>query len=88
MTRRHTFAALAFLAIAAPFAAHADAPAGDINEIFAVDQRLPVTAPREDLSGYNPNVDQLLALKPAPATVTREQVRKELAAMPLERIGA
>jgi hypothetical protein len=88
MTRRHTFAALAFFAVAAPFSAHADAPSGDINEIFAVDQRLPVTAPREDLSGYNPNVDQLLALKPGPATVTREQVRNELAAMPLERIGA
>jgi hypothetical protein len=89
MTIRPLIAALAFVSLAAPLAARADAPAGDINTVFAVDQNAKVTFPAFDGHGYNPNVDELLAgPKYATSTVTREQVLQELAAMPQERIGA
>jgi hypothetical protein len=88
MNVRHTIAAFT-LALAAPFAAYADQPAGDINTVFAVDQSLPQTGTKFDGHGYNPNVDQLLAgLNWTPSTVTREEVRELLAKMPPAPVGA
>jgi hypothetical protein len=89
MTIRPLIAALAFASLVAPLAAHADAPSGDINTVFAIDQNAKVTIPDFDRHGYNPNVDEVLAgPKFATSTVTREQVLKELAAMPQEKVGA
>lgn len=89
MTIRPLIAALAFASLAAPLAAHADAPSGDINTVFAIDQNPNVKIPEFDRRSYNSNVDEVLAgPKFATSTVTREQVLKELASMPQERIGA
>ncbi len=89
MTIRPLIAALAFASLAAPLAAHADAPSGEIYTVFAIDQNAKVTVPEFDRRDYNPNVDELLAgLKFTPTTVTREQVLEELAAMPPEKVGA
>jgi hypothetical protein len=89
MTIRPLIAALAFVSLAAPLAAQADAPSGDINTVFAIDQNAKATIHEFDRHGYNPNVDELLAgPKFATSTVTREQVLKELAAMPQEKVGA
>lgn len=89
MNFRPLIAALAFASLAAPLAAHADEPAGDINTVFAIDQNAKVNIPDFDRGSYNSNVDEVLAgPKFATSTVTREQVLKELAAMPQERIGA
>jgi hypothetical protein len=89
MTIRPLIAALAFVSLAAPLAAQADAPSGDINTVFAIDQNAKATIPEFDRHGYNPNVDELLAgPKFATSTLTREQVLKELAAMPQEKVGA
>jgi len=88
MTIRPLIAALAFAAIAAPLAAQADEPAGDFNTVFAIDQNAKVTVPAFDRSSYNSNVDEVLAgPKFDTSTVTREQVLKELAAMPQEKVG-
>lgn len=88
MNVRSVFAAIAFVSIAVPLTAHADAPSGDINTVFAIDQSAKVTIHDFDRHGYNPNVDEVLAgLKFATSTVTREQVLKELAAMPQENVG-
>jgi len=88
MNIRPLIAALAFVSIAAPLAAHADAPSGDINTVFAIDQNAKATIPEFDRHGYNPNVDEVLAgPKFDTPTVTREQVLKELAAMPQANVG-
>ena len=89
MTIRPLIAALAFVSIAAPLAAHADAPSGDINTVFAIDTNAQANVPDFDRSEHRTYVEDILAgPKLATSTVTREQVLKELAAMPLETVGA
>lgn len=91
MTTRAVFAALAFVSLAAPLAAYADAPSGEINTIFAIDESVKVDPPKFDRRELPVNVDAFLAaptLSSKPSTVTREQVREELAKMPPMRFGA
>ena len=45
MNVRPLIAAVAFVSLAAPLAAHADAPSGEINTIFAIDPSGNMTAP-------------------------------------------
>jgi hypothetical protein len=90
MTNRPLIAALAFASLAAPLTAHADAPSGDIDTVFAIDQAVKIAQPQFDRSAWRAYVEDTL---PDPkstvvTSVTREQVLKELAAMPLEKVGA
>ena len=88
MTFRPLLAAVALVSLAAPLAAHADAPSGDINTVFAIDQNVKVAGPQFDRREWRAYVeDTLPKFDFATRSVTREQVRKELAAMPQERIG-
>lgn len=90
MNLRPLIAALAFTSLAAPLAAHADAPSGDINTVFAIDQAVKVAQPQFDRSQWRAYVESTLPDPKSPvlASVTREQVLKELASMPQERVGA
>ena len=88
MTTRALFAALALVSLAAPLAAHADAPSGDINTVFAIDQAVKVDRAQFDRSEFSLYVEGVLPTTAAPNTVTREQVRKELAEMPPQNVGA
>ncbi len=90
MTIRPLIAALAFASLAAPLAAHADAPSGDINTVFAIDQAVKIAQPQFDRSAWRAYVEDTLPdpKSPVVTSVTREQVLKELAAMPLEKVGA
>ena len=89
MTTRTLFAVLALASLAAPLAAHADAPSGDINTVFATDQAVKVDREQFDRREARIYVEDVLAgLKVEPSNVTREQVRKELAEMPPQNIGA
>ena len=89
MDFRPLIAAVAFASLAAPLAVHADEPAGDFNTLFAIDKNAKVNIPAFDRSTYNWNIEEVLAgPKFVTPTVTREQVLKELAEMPQERIGA
>jgi len=90
MTTRALFAALAFVSLAAPLAAYADAPSGEINTVFAVDESVKVDPPKFDRKEHRTYVEDILAAPTlsSKSTVTREQVREELAKMPPTRIGA
>lgn len=88
MTVRPLFAALAFASLAAPLAAHADAPSGDINTVFAIDQAVKVDPAPFDRREFSLYVEGVLPTTGAANTVTREQVRKELAEMPPQNVGA
>ena len=89
MTIRPLIAALAFASFVVPLAAHADAPSGDINTVFAIDANAQASVPNFDRREHRTYVEDILAgPKLATSTVTREQVLKELAAMPLESVGA
>ena len=90
MNIRPLIAAFAFVSIAAPLAAQAETPSGEINTVFAVDQSVKSNVPQFDRRALGNYIENILAsstlAKPAP--VTREQVREELAKMPQERVGA
>jgi hypothetical protein len=89
MNVRPLIATLAFVSLAAPLAARADAPSGDINTVFAIDQAVKVDRAQFDRSDARIYVEDTLAgLTLAPSNVTREQVRRELAARPAQYIGA
>jgi hypothetical protein len=90
MTTRALFAALAIASLAAPLAAYADAPSGEINTIFAVDESVKVDPPKFDRREHRTYVEDILAAPTSTpkTTVTREQVREELAKTPPERVGA
>jgi hypothetical protein len=90
MNIRPLIAALAFVSIAAPLAAHADAPSGDINTVFAIDQTRQASVPDFDRREHRTYVEDVLAgpTSTTSSQVTREQVREELAKMPPERVGA
>jgi hypothetical protein len=89
MTIRPLLAAFAFVSLAAPLAAHADEPSGDINTVFAIDQNVKANVPDFDRRAHRTYVEDILA-GPTSTTsqVTRERVREELAKMPPERVGA
>jgi len=89
MNVRPLIAALAFVSLAAPLAARADAPSGDINTVFAIDQAVKLDRAQFDRSDARLYVEDTLAgLTYAPSALTREQVRSELAASPAVYIGA
>lgn len=88
MTIRPLIAAFAFASLAAPFAAHADTPSGDINTVFAVDQAIKVERAQFDRSQARLYIEGEQPTNAANSTVTREQVRRELASMPQEKVGA
>jgi len=90
MNVRPFIAAVAFVSLAAPLVAHADAPSGEINTLFAIDPSVNATAPKFDRRQHRTYIEDILAAPtaPKPSTVTRDQVRKELANMPPERVGA
>ena len=81
MNIRPLIAALAFVSIAAPLAAHADAPSGDINTVFAIDQTRQASVPDFDRREHRTYVEDILAgpTSTTSSQVTREQVREELA---------
>ena len=87
---RTLFAALAFASLAAPLAAYADAPSGEINTVFAADESVKVDPPKFDRKESRTYVEDILAAPTlsSKSTVTREQVREELAKMPPVHIGA
>ena len=90
MTIRPLIAALAFASLAAPLVAHADAPSGDINTVFAIDANTQASVPNFDRREHRTYVEDILAGPSAntASQVTREQVREELARMPPEQVGA
>jgi hypothetical protein len=90
MKIRAITAALAFAVAGLPLAAHADAPSGDFDQLFPISKVEPT---KEQLGRHlNRNYVEHLWLDEqlAAATVqkTREQVRKEIASMPLPVVGA
>ena len=88
MTIRTLTAAVALSALA-PFAAYADAPSGDFSQIFETKESAIQTAPQFPRSEYRNyvefSVEQLVGKN---TTVTVEQVRREIARMPLPVVGA
>lgn len=90
MTIRPLLAAFAFASLAAPLVAHADAPSGDINTVFAIDQNSQAKVPDFDRREHRTYVEDILAAPTSTTSsqVTREQVLEELARMPPERVGA
>jgi hypothetical protein len=89
MNVRKLVAVVAFATLGAPLAAHADAPSGDFKELFPLNTQ--VTQPQFPRSEYRAYVEhwideQIAATKDF--AKTREQVRMEIAAMPLPVIGA
>ncbi len=88
MNVRPLFAALAFVSLGAPLAAHADGPSGDINTVFAIDQAVKFEPAEFDRSKITIYIEGVLPATAAADSVTREQVRRELATMPQEKVGA
>jgi hypothetical protein len=88
MNVRPLIAALAFVSVAAPIAAHADAPSGDINTVFAIDQAVKVERAQFDRSQARLYIEGELPSTARADSVSREQVLGELAEMPQEKVGA
>ena len=90
MTIRALAAALTLAALT-PLAAHADAPSGDFLQTHAIQEnqaRTTAQFPRSEHRNYVEfTIDELLA-DARLVTVTVEQVRRELAAMPQPVVGA
>jgi len=89
MNVRKLVAVVAFATLGAPLAAHADAPSGDFKELFPLSTQVTQPEfPRSEYRGYVEHwIEEHLAANSQFAK-TREQVRQEIAAMPLEMIGA
>ena len=88
MNVRKLVAVVAFASLGAPLAAHADAPSGDFDALFPLDQSAKAQFPRSE---YRADVehwleDQLAANEKF--AKSREQVRQEIASAPLEVVGA
>jgi hypothetical protein len=91
MNIRKIATVVAFAAFGAPIAAYADAPAGDFDEIFKTEQRTKDDKPQFPRNEYRAYVEHWLEEQLAANekfAKTREQVRKEIAAAPLEVVGA
>lgn len=93
MNIRPLLAALALVSLGAPLAAHADAPSGDIDTVFAIDQAVKAPKPQFDRKANVASVGEgaypVIAATPQnQRIVTRDEVRKQLATMPQERVGA
>ncbi len=89
MNVRKLAVVVAFTAFGVPFAANADAPSGDFEELFP--QSMNADQPQFPRSEYEAYVEHwldeaLAANEKFPKT--REQVLQELAASPLEVVGA
>ena len=89
MKVRKLISAVAFAVVAAPIAAHADAPSGDFDKHFKIDHL--VKAPQFPRSEYRLYVEHWLEEQlaaNAKFAKSRDQVRMEIAAQPLPMIGA
>jgi hypothetical protein len=89
MNIRKLAVVVAFAAFVAPFAANADAPSGDFDELFP--QSMNADEPQFPRSEYKAYVEnwldeQLAANEKFPKS--RDEVLQELAASPLEVVGA
>ena len=89
MRVRKLISAVAFAVVAAPIAAHADAPSGDFDQILKIDYSVKVPQfPRSEYRLYVEHwLEEHLAAN-ARFAKSRDQVRKEVAAQPLPMIGA
>ena len=89
MKVRKLISAVAFAVVAAPIAAHADAPSGDFEQIFKIDHsvKAPQFSGSENRLYVEHWLDQQLAAN-AKFAKSREQIRREIAAQPLPVIGA
>ena len=89
MKVRKLISAVAFAVVAAPIAAHADAPSGDFDQLFKIDYSAKAPQfPRSENRLYVEHwlEEQLTANKNF--AKSREQVRMEIAAQPLPVVGA
>jgi hypothetical protein len=86
MTFRPSFAFVALAALSAPFAAFADAPSGDIDAIFAIDQAVKVSKPQFSREQYSTYIEGQLPT--VVSNKSRDEVRKDLVSMPVEAVGA
>lgn len=88
MNLRHPLSVLAFVALTAPLAAHADAPSGDFWDVFASSTKSAPSKERAETRNYvEVSIAELTGSDSAKAK-TREDVRKELAASPMPHIEA
>jgi hypothetical protein len=91
MNIRKPLSVLAFFALTAPLAAYADAPSGDFLDAFPMPDasaKAPSSADREANRNYVEVSIADLVRSDSTHPVTREDVRRELAASPLPRIEA
>jgi hypothetical protein len=91
MNIRPLIAAVAVVSFAAPLAAQAGGPSPQIDTTYAIATNGKLPAPKFDRREHRTYVEDILAapsLSTPPSTVTREEVRMELAKMPPERVGA
>ena len=89
MRVRKLISAVAFAVVAAPIAAHADAPSGDFDEHFKIDHS--VKAPQFPRSEYRFYVEHWLEEQlaaNAKFAKSRDQVRMEIVTQPLPVVGA
>ena len=89
MKVRKLISVVAFAVVAAPIAAHADAPSGDFDQIFKINHSVKAAQfPRSENRLYVEHwLDEQLAAN-AKFAKSRDQVRMEIAAQPLPVIGA
>jgi hypothetical protein len=89
MKVRKLISAVAFAVVAAPIAAHADAPSGDFDQIFKTDHlvKAPQSRRSENRLYVEHWLEEQLAVN-ARLSKSRDQVRREIAAQPLPMIGA
>ncbi len=77
----------AFLVLAAPLAAHADAPSGDFDKTHPASSK-ETKADRSGNSNYvEVSVSEMTGSKSS-APKTREEVRKEIASAPMFKVDA
>lgn len=94
MNFRKPLSVLAFVAFAAPLAAHADAPSGEFYELHskpAADAPAPVAADDKDRSSYAEfSIWDVIDKKndDAARVVSREDVRRALASSPMPEVKA
>lgn len=89
MNFRKTLTIVSFAALA-PLSAYADAPSGDFASLFA-DPTPAAEVPdtrHENRNYVEFTIDQLVADSSKGSGKTREEVREELASMPMPRIDA
>ena len=92
MNFRTPLSVLAFVAFAAPLAAHADAPSGEFYELYQKPSATSPAVPVDRVDGRQNGefsawtlIDESLAAR---TVITRDDVRRELALAPLPDVKA